>query len=581
MGKEGVIARLRAAYGGRVSSARTRRAMHAALAVAIVAPPLALAVLAYARVRADATEMVLARRRAVAQMGAAAVRERLDHLTTLGRSLAGRVRFRSLIAEGRWREAVAILEGVPREFRDVERVFLADRAGVERADAPPLPGAVGKSFAHRDWYRGVTATWRPYVSEPYRRTAAPPRYVIAVAIPIESAAGARLGILVLQVKLDSFRRWSREVMLEDAGFVYFVDRRGRVIAHPDVPAQAPIVDVSHAALVRRVIAGERGVLVGDDPLRPGAHVSAFEPVADYGWGVVASQATPLAFATRQRALRSVLVMGGLVLLIAAIAAYAAIAALDTLRLATTRQAELVRTRTELEQMKLFNFVASHDLQEPLHKLTLFADVLAREHADALGTEGRARLAILVDAAARMRALVEQMLQLARVATRGREPVPVALDDVLASVRAEHAPTIAATGAEVELAPLPTVLADRAQMETLFRNLLGNALKFRRPGESPHVRVACVGRNGDRCEVAVEDHGIGFDERHATRIFEPFRRLHPRHAYEGSGLGLAICHRIVQRHKGSLRARSMPGEGSTFVVTLPTAPPREGRSDGRA
>jgi len=233
--------------------------MHAGLVVAIVAPPLVLSILVYARVSTNATDMVLDRRRALATMGATAVRERLDHLTTLGRSLASRVQFRALIEQGRWWDAVAILTDVPRDFRDVERVFLADLEGTERADAPALAGGVGRNVAYRDWYRGVTASWRPYVSEPYRRVARPRIHLIAVAVPIESPTGAHLGILVMQVSLNSFRRWTREVGLEDQGYVYFVDRRGRVIAHPDIPAQGKLVDFSHASVVRRVTRGERGV----------------------------------------------------------------------------------------------------------------------------------------------------------------------------------------------------------------------------------------------------------------------------------------------------------------------------------
>jgi signal transduction histidine kinase len=159
-------------------------------------------------------------------------------------------------------------------------------------------------------------------------------------------------------------------------------------------------------------------------------------------------------------------------------------------------------------------------------------------------------------------------------TQAQTPAPLALDDVLQAVRTELAPTIEATGAQVEIMPLPRVRADRAQMETLFRNLLANALKFRRPEEPPQVRVACVGTTAGRCEIAVADHGIGFEERYAERIFEPFQRLHGRHAYPGSGLGLAICERIVQRHGGTLTARSVPGAGATFVASLPMVSAKE-------
>ncbi len=122
---------------------------------------------------------------------------------------------------------------------------------------------------------------------------------------------------------------------------------------------------------------------------------------------------------------------------------------------------------------------------------------------------------------------------------------------------------------MEVGGLPTIEADRAQMRQLLQNLVSNALKFHRGGEAPVVRVRgeVLGRGG-WCRIVVEDEGIGFGAEHAERIFAPFERLHGRGSYEGTGMGLAICRRVVERHGGSITARSTPGRGATFVVTLP-------------
>ncbi|HVO24550.1 MAG TPA: ATP-binding protein, partial [Candidatus Margulisiibacteriota bacterium] len=146
-----------------------------------------------------------------------------------------------------------------------------------------------------------------------------------------------------------------------------------------------------------------------------------------------------------------------------------------------------------------------------------------------------------------------------------------------------------THGRVEIAALPTIEADPTQMRQLLQNLLSNALKFHRPDVAPSVRVSGRLLNGSSrspaqpategvCEISVADNGIGFDEKYLDRIFTIFQRLHGRNQYEGTGLGLAICRKIVQRHRGQITAHSTPGQGATFVVTLPV---RQVAEDTRA
>src|SRR5262249_41384872 len=131
-----------------------------------------------------------------------------------------------------------------------------------------------------------------------------------------------------------------------------------------------------------------------------------------------------------------------------------------------------------------------------------------------------------------------------------------------------------------LGPLPEIDADRSQVHQLFQNLIGNALKFHKPGTAPVVRVwgqmlAEPGPNGapaELCRVSGSDNGIGFDEKYLNRIFQVFQRLQGRNEYEGTGVGLAICKKIVERHGGTITATSTPGLGTTFAVTLPVRQP---------
>jgi two-component system sensor kinase FixL len=124
-----------------------------------------------------------------------------------------------------------------------------------------------------------------------------------------------------------------------------------------------------------------------------------------------------------------------------------------------------------------------------------------------------------------------------------------------------------TQGRVNMAELPNIEADPYQMLQLFQNLIGNGLKFHRKNCSPVVTVDAQ-QNDSQCRITVEDNGIGFDEKYLDRIFMPFQRLHGRSKYEGTGMGLAICRKILERHGGSITARSTLGQGSQFIVTLP-------------
>jgi signal transduction histidine kinase len=250
---------------------------------------------------------------------------------------------------------------------------------------------------------------------------------------------------------------------------------------------------------------------------------------------------------------------------------------------------LARSNRELEQ---FASVASHDLQEPLRKIQAFGDRLQSKFAAALGEQGRDYIDRMLYSSARMRALINDLLTFSRIDTRGQKFVPCDLSAIAREVLTDLESRIEETGARVELGHLPVIQADELQMRQLLQNLIGNGLKFHRPDVPPLIEVngrdvpapgvadgATRAIEGDstepRCEIVVKDNGIGFEEAYLDRIFNVFQRLHSRQEYEGTGMGLAICRKIAERHGGSITARSAPGAGATFIVTLPTHPHENG------
>lgn len=231
--------------------------------------------------------------------------------------------------------------------------------------------------------------------------------------------------------------------------------------------------------------------------------------------------------------------------------------------------QLLRFHAEKEQMEVFAYLASHDLQEPLQKIISFGELLKGQTNGALDPKAKDYVERMQNAARRMTQLVQGLLSLSRIMAKKPHFETVDLKKILQEVMSDLEVRVLKTGAKIESDTLSVVLADRSQMYQLFQNLISNAIKFRKKGESPRLSVTSRLLENDHVEVCFRDNGIGFEERDLGRLFKPFERLHGSGEYEGSGLGLAICQRIVLRHRGQITAQSKPGEGSAFFVRLPS------------
>jgi PAS domain S-box-containing protein len=231
------------------------------------------------------------------------------------------------------------------------------------------------------------------------------------------------------------------------------------------------------------------------------------------------------------------------------------------------QARLEQSNKELES---FAYVASHDLQEPLRKIQTFGERLKTVSSGKQGPEGLDYLERMLGAASRMRRLIDDLLSFARLSSKAQPFARVDLHALAREVLGDLETAIEKAGATVTLGELPTLEADPMQLRQLLQNLVSNALKFRREDVAPSISIrATVNAQAQLCELRVEDNGIGFDEKYMDRIFNVFQRLHGRGSkYEGTGIGLAICRKIVERHGGSISARSSPGNGATFIASLP-------------
>ena len=224
---------------------------------------------------------------------------------------------------------------------------------------------------------------------------------------------------------------------------------------------------------------------------------------------------------------------------------------------------LKRSNFELEQ---FAYVASHDLKEPLRMVTSFLQLLQRRYEDQLDLEANEFINFAVDGAKRMHYLIEDLLAYSRVMTKGKAFKEVDMDEVLEKVKMNLKVKIEENQVKITQETLPTIDADELQMIQLLQNLIENSIKYRSE-KSPEITVSAKKDDNDWI-FTVKDNGIGFDPKHGDHIFLIFKRLHTNEEYEGTGIGLAIIKRIVQRHYGSVWAKSELGKGSTFYFSIP-------------
>jgi light-regulated signal transduction histidine kinase (bacteriophytochrome) len=226
--------------------------------------------------------------------------------------------------------------------------------------------------------------------------------------------------------------------------------------------------------------------------------------------------------------------------------------------------ELERSNRELND---FASIAAHDLNDPLRKVITFSDRLIDSN-NVLDEKSLDYIERMKKATGKMQNLINDLLEYSSVNIGDKSFQKHDLTLISRESINNLENRIEVSQGKVEISELPFAEVDSSQILQLFQNLISNSLKYRQKEISPVVKIHSQTTKDNRIEIIFEDNGIGFDERHIDKIFQPFQRLHGKSAYEGTGMGLAICRKIVERHNGSIVAKSIPGEGSTFIVTLP-------------
>jgi PAS domain S-box-containing protein len=225
--------------------------------------------------------------------------------------------------------------------------------------------------------------------------------------------------------------------------------------------------------------------------------------------------------------------------------------------------KLVESNKELEQ---FAYVASHDLQEPLRMVSSFLQLLEKKYKSQLDETAHQYIHFAVDGSERMKTLINDLLKFSRVGTTAEEHVDVDCNTSVKNVIKVYEQKINESGAKIKMGKLPIIKANKTQIEQLFQNLIGNALKYRRD-ENPCIDIGAK-EDGNRWVFHVRDNGIGIEKKFFEKVFVIFQRLHGKNEYGGTGIGLAICKKIVERHGGKIWIESEPGHGTTFYFSFP-------------
>ena len=293
-------------------------------------PVIILAVIDYTNMDRDITKSILAERRSVSVLSAAIIHKNLDNLANLGISYATRPRVIESVEKGDWKGAISITNHALYLFPYFDRIIMLDPEGIIKADIPhAIPSVVGQSRAEREWYNNVKRSWKPYISGVHISGAEPKIPVVSVIVPIKTmtsmtttghstASGEQkvLGILQFQVKLDIFSSWIKEVDIGPGSIIYIVDQHGHIVYHPKYLKERTVTDFSSVGIVAKLLRGIGGSEENYNPIEKEERLAAYEPISSYGWGVVVTQPTGLAFIEKNERLKNTLIVHSIIVFFA-------------------------------------------------------------------------------------------------------------------------------------------------------------------------------------------------------------------------------------------------------------------------
>jgi signal transduction histidine kinase/CheY-like chemotaxis protein/HPt (histidine-containing phosphotransfer) domain-containing protein len=540
------------------------------LFILILFPVVLLSLLSYDYTKDSITQTIYDRRGAIAEIASLAVKERLDHLLDVGTVMAHSVGFPELVREKRWEDALQLQLNAMERLPYIERILIVSSDGVLQSDIPETE-IRGTNLSFRKWYHHVVEARQPVISNVFKRLATPRHNVVAAAIPMFGPKGDLDAIFLLQVNVENFVQWSRHSVAETlgSGFLYFVDSEGNAAAHPRFAAGPDVVNLREVPTVERVLRGETGVIENYNPIEKEWRLSAFAPVPEHRWGVIAQQPLSEALLPRDLALGKIAFYFGLVILAASVLAAWIVYNLGAL--ARARQA--ADRATGLKTQFLANM--SHEIRTPLNGVVGMTGILMDTP---LNEEQKRYVKTIRSSSDILLSVINDILDVSRIEAGMLqiENAPFDLVEVIESTMDTFAERAEAKGLElmsqVDSAAPTALVGDSNRIRQILNNLVGNALKFTEKGEVL-LRVAKVSEVDQARAIfrfEVRDTGPGLSREQQAELFRPFSQVDSSAArkHGGSGLGLSISKGIVERMGGRIGVDSNSGQGALFWFALP-------------
>jgi signal transduction histidine kinase len=477
-------------------------------------------------------------------------------------------------------EVRAHLRVVVQAYPRVDRAFVTDPLGVLWSDYPHASESLGQNFSHRDWYRGLSQAWIPYISEVYQRHAEPKPLVVAIAVPMRHEQQVR-GALVYQYRLDGITEWLKQMKVGSSGYVFVIDHTGTVAVHPQLNLQDREYDEYAAvAPIQEALQGQPHTAEYLDPLAQRTMVASFMPVSVGGgqhWVVVAEQPSEEAYAPiRQLGMHISLAAGilGLVALVAVVG----LGRISERNRRLQSAKEAAEAANRLKSVFLLNM--SHELRTPLNAIIGYSEMVQEEAAD-LGDVTQhfiPDLQKVQGAGKHLLALINDILDLSKIEAGAMElhletfDIASMLREVVTAMQTlveEKANTLEVRSA----CELGTMRADLTKVRQSLFSLLSNACKFTERGRITLTvsRTSDALSSADWITFRIADTGIGMTPEQMAKLFQPFTQADASttRQYDGAGLGLAITKRFCRMMGGDITVDSEVGKGSTFTIRLPT------------